>query len=95
VKVKTVSPIQSARGVIPAGRIIEISAVMLEKLQGKVQPLDATQCKFWNQVCHAVGFYQEQCTATGDSLCRVYRFLELNTKDHQGAITTQPDLLAA
>ena len=30
-------------------------------------------CRFWFQVCWAVGMYQEQCTRDTD--CRVYRFL--------------------
>jgi len=42
-KVKVISEIPSARGVIPTGRIIEISAAMLEKLQGKVEPLPITR----------------------------------------------------
>lgn len=40
-KVKTVSPIQSARGVIPTGRIIDISPAMVKKLKGKVEPVTA------------------------------------------------------
>ena len=38
------------------------------------------QCRFWKQVCRAVGMYQNQCTGTCDSQCRIYRFLELNTR---------------
>ena len=35
---------------------------------------DPIHCRFWFQVCWAVGMYQEQCTRDKD--CRVYRFLE-------------------
>lgn len=36
-KVKVISEIQSAKGIIPAGQIIEISPELLERLQGKVE----------------------------------------------------------
>ena len=38
-KVKVISQIESARGVIPVGSIIEISGTLLDKLQGKVEPI--------------------------------------------------------
>lgn len=38
-KVKVISEIESARGVIPVGSIIEISGTLLDKLQGKVEPI--------------------------------------------------------
>jgi hypothetical protein len=38
---------------------------------------DPVHCRFWFQVCWAVGVYQEQCTRDTD--CRVYRFLERQT----------------
>lgn len=34
-----IEPFPTARGIIPAGRIIEIPPALLEKLQGKVTPL--------------------------------------------------------
>jgi hypothetical protein len=43
------------------------------------------QCRYWKQVCHAVGMYQDQCTGTCDSQCKVFRFLELNAEHHQAA----------
>jgi len=36
---------------------------------------DPVHCRFWFQVCWAVGMYQEQCTR--DNGCRVYKFLEI------------------
>lgn len=39
---------------------------------------DPVHCRFWFQVCWAVGMYQEQCTRDTD--CRVYRFLERQEK---------------
>ena len=44
---------------------------------------DNDHCKFWRQVCHAVGMYQEQSTGTGDAQCSVFRLLELNTYDNR------------
>lgn len=38
-KVKTLSEIPSAKGIIPAGRVIEIAPELLERLQGKVKEI--------------------------------------------------------
>lgn len=38
-RVQVLSEISSAKGVIPAGQIIEISAELLAKLTGKVKPV--------------------------------------------------------
>lgn len=38
------------------------------------------QCRFWEQVCHAVGMYQDECTRSGDEQCKVFRFLKINNK---------------
>lgn len=38
-KVKTLVEIQSAKGIIPAGQIIEITPAAMDKLNGKVEPL--------------------------------------------------------
>lgn len=38
---------------------------------------DPVSCRFWNQVCWAVGMYQEQCTRNTE--CRIYKFLEVNS----------------
>lgn len=40
-KVRALMDIPSARGTIPAGQIIEINESLLEKLQGKVEPVPA------------------------------------------------------
>jgi len=46
----------------------------------KVVNFEATSepvsCRFWQQVCYAVGFYQESCTRSTD--CPIYKFLALN-----------------
>lgn len=42
-RVKVIQEFESARGTIPVGRIIEISAVLLERLKGKVEPVTADQ----------------------------------------------------
>ena len=39
-------------------------------------------CKFWRQVCHAVGMYQDKCTGTGDAQCSIFRFLVRNTGEN-------------
>jgi len=50
-KVQVLSEISSAKGVIPAGQIINISAELLGKLKGKVKPI------IWCQSgdCHCSG----------------------------------------
>jgi hypothetical protein len=40
-RVKVISEIQSARGIIPVGQIIEISLALLNKLKGKVEELSS------------------------------------------------------
>lgn len=88
-KVRTLEAIATPQGKIPAGQIISIPDHLLERLRGKVEPMqaevvpepqgDPVHCRFWFQVCWAVGMYQEQCTKDTD--CRVYRFLERQGKD--------------
>ena len=41
-KVKTLIEIPSARGIIPAGQIIEIPPAVMERLKGKVEPLQGS-----------------------------------------------------
>jgi hypothetical protein len=41
-KVKVISELSSAKGIIPVGRIIEVSPALLAKLQGKVEPVGST-----------------------------------------------------
>jgi hypothetical protein len=52
VKVKVLSEILSAKGVIPVGQIIEIETSLLAKLQNKVAKLD-TDPKSFDHYCHA------------------------------------------
>lgn len=84
---RVVKSFRSRGEIIPPGSIITISPDKLHKLADYVEPLaadgyrDRTQCRFWNKVCHTVGMYQDECTATADSACRIYRFLELNTSE--------------
>lgn len=42
-KVRTLCEIHSARGVIPAGQIIDINPAILGRLAGKVEPLPVTR----------------------------------------------------
>lgn len=42
---------------------------------------DPVSCRFWFQVCWAVGLYQDQCGRDTD--CRVYRFLK-RQNDYEG-----------
>ncbi len=34
-------------------------------------------CPYWFQVCHAVEYYQEDCTRCTD--CRIFKFLKVNS----------------
>lgn len=68
------------------GSFINLSELAAVKLKGFVQAVtadpsttfeqsgDPVSCRFWFQVCWAVGMYQEQCTRNTD--CRVYNFLQ-------------------
>jgi len=51
-KVKTLTEIPSARGIIPAGRIIEIPSAVMEKLKGKVEPLQGSRAITSNEKTH-------------------------------------------
>jgi len=43
-KVRVISEIQSARGIVPAGSILEISPAAFEKLKGQVEALPEHYC---------------------------------------------------
>ena len=38
---------------------------------------DPVTCPYWQQVCHAVSFYQDACTRSTD--CPIFKFLKLNS----------------
>lgn len=59
----------------PAEKIIELPQP--EPYQQFEQEGDPVSCRFWNQVCYAVGIYQEQCSR--DTTCQIYGFLMINT----------------
>lgn len=52
-RVKVISEIESTRGIIPAGQIIDISPAMVEKLNGKIAPL--TDGREKSTYCHTGG----------------------------------------
>lgn len=42
-KALVIEPFPTTKGIIPAGRVIEISPALLEKLKGKVEPITSLQ----------------------------------------------------
>lgn len=76
--VRTLVEITVKSGKVPSGKIIDIPPSIAERLGDMVERVPPA-CRFWKQVCHGVGMYQDQCPGTGGHQCTVFRFLEMNT----------------
>jgi hypothetical protein len=74
-KVKVISEFSTARGLIKAGQIIDITPTLLDKLKGKVEPIIDVYCPpadCWCSERHPARNYPAGC-------------IQFNCKHHQGA----------